>query len=91
MIRQEMNEFSGSFPPAGAPIVAASPMKLTIIIPCYNEKNTIGRIIDAVRAAPYATKEIIVIDDCSNDGTREILANDLSGKIDRLVFHESNQ
>jgi glycosyltransferase involved in cell wall biosynthesis len=67
------------------------PMKLTIIIPCYNERNTICRIIDAVIAAPYVSKEIIVVDDCSTDGTRAILEQDLAGKIDALIFHETNQ
>ena len=66
-------------------------MKLTVIIPCYNEKNTIRSVIDAVRASPIALKEIIVIDDCSSDGTRQILANELAGSIDMLIFHESNQ
>lgn len=68
-----------------------SPVKLTVIIPCYNEKNTIRSIIDAVCAVPFASKEIIVVDDFSNDGTREILQNELSGRIDKLVFHEINQ
>jgi glycosyltransferase involved in cell wall biosynthesis len=68
-----------------------SSMKLTIVIPCFNEKQTIRSIVDAVRSAPYPQKEIIVVDDFSTDGTREILANELAGKIDRLVFHETNQ
>jgi glycosyltransferase involved in cell wall biosynthesis len=68
-----------------------SSMKLTIVIPCFNEKQTIQSIVDAVRSAPYPQKEIIVVDDFSTDGTREILANELAGKIDRLVFHETNQ
>ena len=46
-------------------------MKLTIVIPCYNEAKTIDRIIEAVRQSPYPDKEIIVVDDCSVDGTRE--------------------
>lgn len=65
-------------------------MKLTIVIPCFNEKQTIRSIVGAVRSAPYPQKEIIVVDDFSTDGTREILANELAGKIDRLVFHETN-
>lgn len=68
-----------------------SSTKLTIVIPCFNEKQTIRSIVDAVRSAPYPQKEIIVVDDFSTDGTREILANELAGKIDRLVFHETNQ
>ncbi len=48
-------------------------MKLSIVIPCYNERKTIRTIVDAVRAAPVPDKEIIVVDDCSADGTRAIL------------------
>lgn len=40
-------------------------MRLTVVIPCFNEKNTIRAIVDAVIAAPPGDKEIIVVDDCS--------------------------
>ena len=66
-------------------------MKLSIIIPCYNEVDTIAAIVDAVRASPYPDKEIIVVDDFSRDGTRELLAGELRGRIDQLVLHEKNQ
>lgn len=66
-------------------------MKLSIVIPCYNEKGTIEEIIDAVRAAPGGEKEIIVIDDFSTDGTRDLLIGNLRPKIDVLVLHEVNQ
>ena len=66
-------------------------MKLSIVIPCYNELNTIEEILDAVRVAPGGDKEIIVIDDFSTDGTRELLVGKLSSKIDILVLHEMNQ
>lgn len=68
-----------------------STVKLSIVIPCFNEVMTIHRIIDAVRATPFPNKEIIVVDDSSTDGTREIISNDLSGKIDKVIFHEKNQ
>ena len=48
-------------------------MKLSVIIPCYNEKNTIETIVDAVKASPKKDLEIIVVDDYSTDGTRDIL------------------
>ncbi|HEX9784974.1 MAG TPA: glycosyltransferase, partial [Opitutaceae bacterium] len=51
--------------------------KLSIIIPCYNERLTIRNIVDAVRAAPVESKEIIIVDDCSKDGTREILSSEI--------------
>ncbi|MGH8020850.1 MAG: glycosyltransferase, partial [Opitutaceae bacterium] len=40
-------------------------MTLSIIIPCYNERLTIRNIVDAVRAAPVESKEVIIVDDCS--------------------------
>lgn len=50
-------------------------MKLSIIIPCFNEKNTIREIVNRVKASPVELeKEIIIVDDASTDGTREILA-----------------
>ena len=45
-------------------------MKLSVVIPCYNESATIAGILEAVRSAPWPDKEIIVVDDCSGDGTR---------------------
>lgn len=66
-------------------------MKLSVVIPCYNEKKTIGQILQRVRAAPWPDKEIIVVDDCSRDGTRDLLEGELRGQIDQLVMHEVNQ
>jgi glycosyltransferase involved in cell wall biosynthesis len=68
-------------------------MRLSIIIPCYNELNTIDAIIDAVNIAPYPDKEIIIVDDCSDDGTREKLKTqiELSGRVHRIFYHEINQ
>ncbi len=66
-------------------------MLLSVIIPCYNEKNTINAIIDAVRKSPYPHKEIIVIDDCSNDGTREKLKNEITPLVAKSIYHEVNQ
>jgi glycosyltransferase involved in cell wall biosynthesis len=66
-------------------------MKLSVIIPCYNEKNTIRGIVDAVRAAPYEHKEIIIVDDCSKDGTRDILRDDITSLVDLILYHETNQ
>ncbi|HUB49238.1 MAG TPA: glycosyltransferase family 2 protein [Acetobacteraceae bacterium] len=68
-------------------------MKLTIVIPCYNELRTIDQIIDAVRASPYPDKEIIVVDDGSTDGTVEKLRSEIerSGRVDQVVYHGQNQ
>ena len=66
-------------------------MKLSIIIPCYNERATIRQIVEAVCGAPYESKEIIVVDDCSTDGTREYLQSELSNVIDRILLHDVNR
>jgi glycosyltransferase involved in cell wall biosynthesis len=47
-------------------------MKLSVVIPVYNEKTTIMEVLERVRCADFS-KEIIIVDDCSTDGTREIL------------------
>jgi glycosyltransferase involved in cell wall biosynthesis len=61
------------------------------VIPCYNEAATIEKIIDAVLCAPYDDKEIIVVDDCSTDGTREILKNKIESKVNRIIYQSKNQ
>lgn len=68
-------------------------MRLSIIIPCYNEVKTIDTIIDAVNAAPYPDKEIIIVDDCSIDGTREKLKLiiESSGRVHQVLYHDLNQ
>ena len=67
-------------------------MKLSIIIPCYNEKSTIKTILEAVKNSPYPNKEIIIVDDCSRDGTRDVLKNEIepSGAA-KVIYHEINQ
>lgn len=65
-------------------------MRLSVIIPCYNEVRTIDRVISAVRGSPYPDKEIIVVDDCSSDGTRERLKQ-LDGELDQVLYHDVNQ
>lgn len=66
-------------------------MKLSVVIPCYNEERTIRAIVDAVRAAPYAPKEIIVVDDCSRDGTRAILQSQIAPLVQQVLYHDVNQ
>jgi glycosyltransferase involved in cell wall biosynthesis len=66
-------------------------MKLSIVIPCFNERDTIHEIVAAVKNAPVAEKEIIIVDDCSTDGTRDVLKREFEGKVDKIIFHEQNQ
>ena len=65
--------------------------KLSVIIPCYNEKTTIARLLAAVRAAPVEALEIIVVNDASTDGVRDLLDGELRNQIDVLVHHDINQ
>jgi len=65
-------------------------MKLSIVIPCYNEAKTIRTIIERVRNSPYPDKEIIVVDDCSRDGTRDLLRTQIEPLVDKVIYHESN-
>tara|TARA_Y100000591_G_C21753841_1_gene656280 strand:+ start:328 stop:1017 length:690 start_codon:yes stop_codon:yes gene_type:complete len=65
-------------------------MKVSIIIPCFNEHRTIELILKKVQNLKDYEKEIIVIDDCSTDGTKEILNNIEKDLIQKLIFNEKN-
>ncbi|MBW2479889.1 MAG: glycosyltransferase family 2 protein, partial [Deltaproteobacteria bacterium] len=66
-------------------------MKVSVIIPVYNEKSTIGEIIDRVRAVDLE-KEMIVVDDGSTDGTAQQLA-EIDGRFEdiKIFFHQKNR
>jgi len=66
-------------------------MKLSIVIPCYNEVDTIESIVKAVKNCSVENKEIILVDDYSTDGTREKLRNELEKLVDKVLYHERNQ
>jgi len=63
-------------------------MKLSVVVPVFNEKATVAEIIDRIRATNLSI-ELIVVDDGSTDGTRDVLKQ-VSGKIDRLLLQERN-
>jgi glycosyltransferase involved in cell wall biosynthesis len=64
---------------------------LSVLIPVYDERDTISLIVDQVRAVPIRT-EIICVDDCSRDGSREVLERlQREGRIHRLLVHEVNR
>jgi glycosyltransferase involved in cell wall biosynthesis len=65
--------------------------KLTIVVPCFNEQNTIASIIEAIAASPVQNKEIIIVDDCSTDGTRAILEQKIAPLVTTIIYHERNQ
>jgi glycosyltransferase involved in cell wall biosynthesis len=65
------------------------PVKLSVVIPVYNERHTVEEILDRVRAVPI-DKEIIVIDDFSSDGSREFLKG-IAGPDVKVFFHDKNR
>jgi glycosyltransferase involved in cell wall biosynthesis/predicted HTH domain antitoxin len=67
-------------------------LKLSVVMPCYNEKNTIRDILKRVQSVEIP-KEILIVDDCSKDGTRDLLRQEIEGKYDdvRVLYHEKNQ
>jgi glycosyltransferase involved in cell wall biosynthesis len=66
-------------------------VKLSVVIPCYNEIHTLSAVLDSVRDAPGPDREIIVVDDGSTDGTRELLEKDVDGKLARVIYLETNR
>ena len=65
-------------------------MKLSVIIPCYNEENTIKKIVQKVRKNISEEDEIIVIDDYSTDNSRVVLNQDIKKDINIQIFNEKN-
>jgi glycosyltransferase involved in cell wall biosynthesis len=68
-----------------------SAMKVSIVVPCFNERNTIERIIDAIRMASLTEREIIVVDDGSTDGTTALLKEKIASVVDRIIYHPKNR
>jgi len=64
---------------------------LSIVIPCYNEQGSILEIVEKVRRSPVKNKEIIIVDDMSTDGTREILENEVKPLVSMIIYHDINQ
>ena len=59
---------------------------LSVVIPCYNEKATLAELLSLVRSSPIDKQEIILVDDCSTDGTRELIQEQLEPLVDRVVY-----
>ncbi len=75
----------------GGKRVKNSKFKLSVVIPCYNEKDNIDVIVKKVLEAPIKNKEIIVVDDMSTDGTREVLETQIKPLVSKIIYHEVNQ
>jgi len=64
-------------------------LKISVVVPVYNEKNTIREIVRRIQQVSFE-KEIIIVDDYSTDGTREILKG-MAGNNLKILFHDKNQ
>ena len=65
-------------------------MKLSVVVPVFNEKETVETIIEAIKKSPVQNIEIVVVDDCSTDGTRDILKEKIEPVVDKVLYHEIN-
>lgn len=63
---------------------------LSIVIPCYNEQNTILSLVKKVLESPISNKEIIVVEDCSTDDTKRILEEQVRPLVSKIIYHEKN-
>jgi glycosyltransferase involved in cell wall biosynthesis len=66
-------------------------VELSVVIPCFNEERTLERILTAVRASGVESIEVIVVDDCSTDGSRALLKGALAPLVDVYVEHPENR
>jgi glycosyltransferase involved in cell wall biosynthesis len=64
---------------------------LSVVIPVYNEADTIEQIVEAVRGSEIDDLEIILVDDGSTDGTRDVLREKIEPKVERVIYHERNR
>lgn len=64
---------------------------ISVVIPCYNERDFIAEILSIVRAQLGEGDEIIVVDDGSADGSRDLLQGELRDKVDQLILHDNNR
>lgn len=65
-------------------------MKLSVVIPVYNEVSTIQEIVERVRKAPVEDIEIILVDDYSTDGTRELYNGQLKDQVEQIILQDKN-
>ncbi len=72
-------------------MIRTEAIKLSIIMPCYNERHTIEKVVDAVLSSPVRNAEVIIVDDCSTDGTRDILSSQIASRVSRVIFHDRNR
>jgi glycosyltransferase involved in cell wall biosynthesis len=74
-----------------APKIDPKNYTLSIVIPCYNEVSTLRELIDRVLSSPIERKEIIIVDDCSKDGTRALLEQEIAPLVSKILYHPVNR
>ncbi len=65
-------------------------MIISILIPCFNEKDTIEEIVNRIKSLKDLNTEIIIIDDNSQDGTAEILKDRVQGQVSKIIYNDAN-
>ena len=66
-------------------------MKVSVVIPCFNERETIEQIVRAVRASPIQDLEIIIVDDGSTDGTADVLREKVTALSNQIIYRPRNE
>jgi glycosyltransferase involved in cell wall biosynthesis len=66
-------------------------MKVSVVIPCFNERDTIEQVVNSVRNSPVQNIEIIVVDDGSTDGTIDVLKEKVVGVADQIIYQPANR
>ena len=64
---------------------------LSIIVPCFNEKKTILKVINQIKRLKNIKKQIILVDDNSSDGSKELIKKKLLKRVDKVIFHKKNK
>lgn len=63
---------------------------LSVVVPCYNEISSIGRVVECILEAPIQNKEIIIVDDKSTDGTAKLLKRKIEPMVSKVIYHKTN-
>jgi len=65
--------------------------RLSIVMPCFNEKDFIRESVRRVKNSSIVNKELIIVDDGSTDGTKDILKQEIEPQVDKVIYHERNK